>query len=75
MGVYHGIRTKLCISVPLISYRLAWPVCNIRGPILEGGGGQKDWECGISRGKLLYIGWIKQQGPQYHPINHNGKEY
>ena len=25
----------------------------------EGGGGGKDWEFGISRCKLLYIGWIK----------------
>ena len=42
-----------------------------------------DWEFGISRCKLLYIGWIKQ-GPtvystgnyiQYPMINHNGKEY
>ena len=58
MGVYHGARTKLCISVPLIF--TDW---HGQCAILEGGGGQKDWECGISRGKLLYIGWIKQQGP------------
>ena len=28
----------------------------------ENGGG-KDWEFGISRCKLIYIGWIKKQGP------------
>ena len=26
----------------------------------EGGGGGKDWEFGISRCKLLYIGWINK---------------
>ena len=30
----------------------------------EGGNkGGKKWELGISRGKLLYIGWIKKQSP------------
>ena len=54
----------------------------------EGGGGGKDWECGrggggISRSKLLYVGWINNKGPlystgnciQYPVINHHGKEY
>ena len=27
----------------------------------EQGGGGKDWECGISRCKLLYIGWINNK--------------
>ena len=27
----------------------------------EGGGGGMDWEFGISRCKLLYIGWINNQ--------------
>ena len=48
----------------------------------EGGGG-KDWEFGISRCKLLYIGWINNKvllysiGKyiQYPMINHNGKEH
>ena len=26
-----------------------------------GGGGGKDWELGISRGKLLHIGWISNK--------------
>ena len=45
-------------------------------------GGRKDWEFGISRGKLLYIGWInkvllysKGNYIQHPVINHNGKEY
>ena len=46
-------------------------------------GGGKDWEFGISRCKLLCIGWINNKVLLYstgnyiqHPvINHNGKEY
>ena len=42
-----------------------------------------EWEVGISRYKLLYIGWINNQvllgstGKyiQYPMINHNGEEY
>ena len=42
-----------------------------------------DWEFGISRGKLLFIGWISSKvllystGDyiQYPVLNHNGKEY
>ena len=31
--------------------------------VAKGGGGRggKEWEFGISRGKLLYIGWIKNK--------------
>ena len=47
------------------------------------GRGGKDWECGVSRCKLLYIGWINNKvllysagnHIQYPVINHNGKEY
>ena len=49
----------------------------------RGGGGRKDWEFGISRCKLVYIGWINNKvllysAGNYMPfpgINHNGKEY
>ena len=49
----------------------------------EGDGGGMDWECGISRCKLLYIEWIKNKillystGSyiQYPMINYNGKEH
>ena len=49
----------------------------------EGFGGRKDWEFGISRCKLVYIGWINNKVLlcsvgnyiQYPVINHNGKEY
>ena len=39
-----------------------------------------DWESGISRCKLLYIGWINNKVLlysyiQYPVINHNVKEY
>ena len=49
----------------------------------QGGSGErKHWEFGISRGKLLYIGWINNKVLLYrtgnyiqHPVvNHNGKE-
>ena len=49
----------------------------------EVGGGGRDWEFGVSRCKLLHIGWIKNKALhystgnniQYPGINHNGKEY
>ena len=52
-------------------------------PRVQGGGGGKDWEFGISRRKLLYIGWINTKVLLYstgnyipYPvINYNGKEY
>ena len=42
----------------------------------------RDWESGVSRYKLLPIGWINNKvllwstrtSIQYHVINHNGKE-
>ena len=45
-------------------------------------GGGKDWELGISRCELLYIGWINNKVLlystgnyiQYPMINHGGKE-
>ena len=49
----------------------------------QGSGGGMDWEFGVSRCKLLYIGWINNKVLQYSPgnyiqypvINRNGKEY
>ena len=49
----------------------------------EGGGGGKDREFGISRCKVVYIGWINNEVLlystwnyiQYPVINYNGKEY
>ena len=48
----------------------------------EGVGGGEEWECGVSRCKLLYIGWINTKVLystgnciQYLMINHSGKEY
>ena len=49
----------------------------------EGVGGQMKWEVGISRYKLLYIGWINNKvllystgnNIQYLMVNRNGKEY
>ena len=49
----------------------------------EGVRGEMNWEFGISRCKLLYIGWINNKvllystGSyiQYPVINHNRKEY
>ena len=47
------------------------------------GGGRMEWEFGIGRCELLYIGWINNKVLlystgnciQYPIINHNGKEY
>ena len=56
-------------------------ICGCQG---WGGGGEgMDWEFGISRCKLLYIGWINNKVLLYSTgnyiqcpvINHNGKEY
>ena len=52
----------------------------------QGAGGQgerNNWEFGINRCKLLYIGWINNRVLlystgnyiQYPVVNHNGKEY
>ena len=49
----------------------------------EGVRGGMDWEFGISRCKLVYIGWINDKVLlystgnyiQYPVINHNGREY
>ena len=49
----------------------------------KGGGGGMEWEFGISRCKLLYVGWINNKVLlhiagnyiQYPVINDNGKEY
>ena len=49
----------------------------------EGGGGGVEWEAGVSRCELLYIGWVNskvlldgtENYIQYPVINHNGKEY
>ena len=46
-------------------------------------GGGKVWGFGISRCKLLYIGWVNNKVllyntgnyGQYPVVNHNGKEY
>ena len=45
-------------------------------------GWRKDWEFGVSRHRIAYIGWINKpllsstgNYNQYPMINHNGKEY
>ena len=51
--------------------------------VAKGGGGGRYWESGMSRCKLLYIGWINDKvllystgnDIQYLVINQNGKEY
>ena len=61
------------------THRHGEQTCGCQG----GGGGGMDWECGISRCKLLYIVWINNKVLlystgnyiQYPVINHNGKEY
>ena len=54
-------------------------------PGVEGGGaeGREDWEFGVSRYKLLYVGWIKNKVLlystgnyiQYPMTNHNENKY
>jgi len=49
----------------------------------SGFGREENWECGISKCKLLYIGWINHKDLlystgnhiQYPVINHHGEEY
>ena len=49
----------------------------------QGGGGVRDWEFGVSRCKLLNIGWKNNKALlhstgdyiQYPKINHYGKQY
>ena len=61
------------------SHRYREQTCGCQGA----GWGGKDWEFGISRCRLLYIGWITNKDLlyntenyiQYPVINHNGKEY
>ena len=61
------------------THRYRQQTCGCQG----GGRGGKDWEFGISRCKLLYIGWrnnkvlLYSTGNyiQYPVIKHNGKEY
>ena len=63
------------------THRYREQTCDCQGG--EGVGGQMDWEFGISRCKLWYIGWINNNVLlystgnyiQYPVINHNGKEY
>ena len=63
------------------TYRHREQTCGCQG--WGRGWGGKDWEFGISRCKLLYIGWINNNALlyntgnyiQYPVINHNGKEY
>ena len=61
-------------------YRHRGQTCGCQG---EGYGRGIDWEFGVSRCKLLYIGWINNKVLlystgnyiQYLVINQNGKEY
>ena len=51
--------------------------------VAKGGEEGKEWEFGISRGKLLQTGWITnkvlphstENSIQSHVINHNGNEH
>ena len=55
-------------------------ICGCQG---DGGVGGKDWELGISRSKLVNIGWLNNKVLlysagnyiQYPVVNQNGKEY
>ena len=62
------------------THRYREQTCGCHG---GGGRGGTEWEFGISRGKLLYIGWINnkvllhssENYIQYPVTNHSGKEY
>ena len=62
------------------THRHGEQTCGCQG---GGGGGGKNWEFGISRCKLVYIGLINNKvllystgiSIQYPVVNHNGKEY
>ena len=61
------------------THRQREQTCGCQG----GGGGEVNWEVGVSRCKLLYIEWINNKVLpystrnyiQYSEINHNGKEH
>ena len=59
-----GVLDKsLHLSVKLGNFsHLNWKLCDTENGLVvaegESGGGRLDWEFGISRYKLLYIGWI-----------------
>ena len=60
-------------------YRHRKQICGCQGEGVEGG---KDWNFGISRCKLMYIGWINNKDLlystgnyiQYFVITYKGKE-
>ena len=62
------------------THRYREQTCGCQGGRLQRG---KVWEFGISRGKLLYIGWISNKMLlystgnyiQYPMMNRNGKKY
>jgi len=64
MSHWLGVLDKnLSLSVKLGNFsHLNWKLCDIENRLViaegESGGGGMDWEFGISRCKLLYIGWI-----------------
>ena len=73
------VSHKLCSDMSAVSHEF-----NVNEPLIYiKGVGREDWEFGISRGKLLYIGWINNKVllystgnySQYPVINHHGKEY
>ena len=53
----------------------------LRSVVVAGGGGGMDWEFGVSRCKLLYLGWISNEVLLYSTgndspalvIEHDGK--
>ena len=71
------IKKKVQLSMKQ-THRHREQTCGCQGGGWDGGG--KDWEFGISRGKLSYIEWINNKVLlystgnyiQYPVINHNG---
>ena len=84
----HHVKTLVCGIYTATQMNLSTKqkqthreqACGCQG---GGGCGGKDWESGITRCKLLYVGWInykvllRSTGNyiQYPVINCNGKEY
>ena len=57
------------LSISLFSKQMFTDIEN-RLLVAKGGGGRKDWEFGISRYKLLHIGWINNKVLLYSTENY-----
>ena len=85
ISLIHGISNTTQTNISMNQKQIHRQRTDLWFPMGKGGrgGGWKDWEFGISRGKLLFIEWINSKillystgnCIQYPVTNANGKEY